>query len=266
MTWRIECGDALAVLRTLPDSSVQCCVTSPPYYQLRSYNGGDAEIGQESTPAEYVSRLVAVFEEVRRVLADDGTCWVNIGDSYANNGIGSQGISGQMATRTVSSVRKIAAATPDFGLRPKQLLGIPWRLAFALQDAGWWLRSEIIWHKPNPMPESVTDRPTKSHEQVFLLTKKATYYYDAAAIAEDAIKPAGSRAGYAGYSGVSNRAHAMGRAASGNEKPEVVAFNKETRNRRSVWTVAPQQVTLRHDLTDEQRSYVVAELLRRGLL
>lgn len=109
-------------------------------------------------------------------------------------------------------------------------------------------------------------RPTKSHEYVFLLTKKATYYYDAAAIAEDAIKPAGSRAGYAGYSGVSNRAHAMGRAASGNEKPEVVAFNKETRNRRSVWTVAPQQVTLRHDLTDEQRSYVVAELLRRGLL
>lgn len=260
-------GDCREVLRALPERSVSCCVTSPPYFGLRDY-GHDAQIGLEATPDAYVAQLVAVFREVRRVLRDDGTLWLNLGDSYAGGGGFSPNAPSNLAgaKQTTQGGAKEGGIKPQGDIKAKDLVGIPWRVAFALQADGWYLRQDIIWHKPNPMPESVTDRCTKSHEYVFLLTKKATYYYDAAAIAEDAIKPAGSRAGYAGYSGVSNRAHAMGRAASGNEKPEVVAFNKETRNRRSVWTVAPQQVTLRHDLTDEQRSYVVAELLRRGLL
>jgi DNA modification methylase len=189
-------GDALEVLRTLPDASVHCCVTSPPYYGLRDY-GNTAQIGLENTPQEYVVRLVEVFREVYRVLRDDGTCWVNLGDSYGGNSvIGRNDTTPEALKRRAekygtgqlsgSWVGNAGTRKAD-GTKSKDLLGIPWRVAFALQADGWYLRSDIIWHKLNPMPESVTDRPTKAHEYVFLLTKSARYWYDAAAIAEKSI-------------------------------------------------------------------------------
>lgn len=176
-------GDALAVLRTLPAESVHCCVTSPPYYGLRDY-GVPGQIGLEASVEEYVARLVEVFAEVRRVLRSDGTLWLNLGDSYANDekwggvtgGKHAKGLHGEAVGRNRRHT----------GLKPKDLIGIPWRVAFALQEAGWWLRSDIIWAKRNCMPESVTDRPTRSHEYIFLLAKAERYYYDAAAIREPA--------------------------------------------------------------------------------
>lgn len=192
-------GDARALpLRT---QSVQCVVTSPPYWGLRDYGIG-GQLGLESTPDAYVSALVAIFREVWRVLADDGTVWLNLGDSYSGSGKGGNPDDGKQATnkgsqsigvlygKTGESAREAALTnvsriwTAEAGIRRKQLIGIPWRVAFALQADGWYLRSDIIWSKPNPMPESVTDRPTKSHEYVFLLTKAERYYYDAQAIAE----------------------------------------------------------------------------------
>lgn len=149
---QILIGDCLDLLRQMPDTSAHCCITSPPYYFLRDY-GVDGQIGLEESPVEFVARLVEVFREVRRVLRDDGTCWVNMGDSYRLD---------------------------------KQLTGMPWRLALALQDDGWYLRQDIIWHKPNPMPESTRDRCTKAHEYLFLLSKSRRYYFDAEAIREQA--------------------------------------------------------------------------------
>ncbi len=169
-------GDALTALQSLPDASINCCVTSPPYFGLRDY-GVDRQIGAESSPAEFVRALTSVFAEVRRVLADDGTLWLNLGDSFATSGAsGPQGSSGQRATRTFT-----AEALARRGDRPpKNLLGIPWRVAFALQDDGWILRNDVIWAKPNGMPESVTDRLSTKHEHLFLLTK-ADWRGDAAA-------------------------------------------------------------------------------------
>lgn len=164
----VECGDALAILRSLPDSVVQTVCTSPPYYRLRNY-GVAGQLGLERTPDEYIARLVDVFREVRRVLRPDGTVWLNLGDSYATG-------------------------APLSGLKPKDLIGIPWRVAFALQSDGWWLRSDCIWAKKNPMPESIRDRPTKAHEYVFLFAKSADYFYDSVASAEPAVSAvAGSR-------------------------------------------------------------------------
>ena len=183
MTVTVLEGDSRTVLATLPEASVQCCVTSPPYFGLRDY-GHNGQIGLEATTDDYVAEMVALFREVRRVLKDDGTLWLNLGDSYAGSGKGpSQSLSAEARDMTHTMH---TAFVPD-GLKPKDLIGIPWRVAFALQADGWYLRSDIIWHKPNPMPESVTDRPTKAHEYVFLLTKSARYYYDAAAIAEPSI-------------------------------------------------------------------------------
>ncbi len=189
-------GDVRERLRQLPDGCCQTCCTSPPYWGLRSYLPADdplkaLEMGSEPTPEAYVVAQVEVFREVRRVLRDDGTLWLNIGDGYA----GSSMSGGDQSTRCdggklrLGELRKKQShvATPCVsGLKPKDLCGIPWRLALALQADGWYLRSEIIWAKPNPMPESVTDRPTKAHEQVFLLTKRARYFYDAEAVREDA--------------------------------------------------------------------------------
>ena len=181
----ILCGDALEKLRELPNCSVQCCVTSPPYWGLRDY-GVAGQLGLEKTPQEYVAKLVEIFREVRRVLREDGTLWLNLGDSYA----GSMGNGNQPQTRVNLTAENFTAfenVTKNVaGLKPKDLVGIPWRVAFALQSDGWWLRSDIIWAKPNPMPESVTDRPTKSHEYIFLITKSARYFYDAEAIKETA--------------------------------------------------------------------------------
>jgi DNA modification methylase len=239
-THRIIQGDCLEGLRTLPDASVHCCVTSPPYWGLRDY-GHDGQIGLEATPEAYVARMVEVFREVRRVLRDDGTLWLNLGDSYAAssgkksnrpqrafNGQGWVGERGGYASANAANLD----ATIDYGdCKPKDLVGIPWRVAFALQADGWWLRQDIIWHKPNPMPESVRDRCTKAHEYVFLLTKSQRYYYDAQAVSEPAA--------YAGAQTNDFSASAVGLRIkpSGNAVPGTIYTVKPTRNRRSVWTI-----------------------------
>ncbi len=181
-------GDCLDVLRALPDGSVDCCVTSPPYWGLRDY-GTEGQMGLEASPAVYVAAMIAVFGEVRRVLADHGTLWLNLGDSYTSgdrNGhgtrIGAKQGTNRASTEGHDNVRPLMP--PD--LKPKDLVGIPWRVAFALQADGWYLRSDIIWAKPNPMPESVTDRPTKAHEYVFLLSKGPRYFFDQEAVREPA--------------------------------------------------------------------------------
>jgi DNA modification methylase len=177
---RVHNMDCLAGLKSLPGESVHCCVSSPPYWGLRDYGNGDAGIGLEPTLDEWVVKMVEVFREVRRVLRKDGTLWLNLGDAYG---------SGTRASRDYSKTTKHGYwNNPGIDKRlpapAKQLLGLPWRVAFALQADGWYLRSDIIWSKPNPMPESVTDRPTKAHEYVFLLAKSQRYYYDAEAIKE----------------------------------------------------------------------------------
>lgn len=216
-------GDALAVLRELPAESAHCCVTSPPYWGLRDY-GVNGQIGLEGTPEEYVDRLVEIFREVRRVLRDDGTLWLNLGDSYANTSAGAGGLGKQWSNHGTVQMRGIMKDIPR-GLKPKDLVGVPWRVAFALQADGWYLRSDIIWAKPNPMPESVTDRPTKAHEYLFLLAKSDQYYYDADAITEVAITEV--NAPFAGRQGTSEyHARSGGIGTNG------------VRNRRSVWTVA----------------------------
>jgi DNA modification methylase len=194
VTVRIICGDALAELRKLPDDGVHCCVTSPPYYGLRDY-GVAGQLGLEASPDEYVAALVEVFREVRRVLRSDGTFWLNIGDSYA----GSWGAQSRRITESdapswhssqIKNHPKRASNTGTIraaAVKPKDLYGIPWMVAFALRADGWWLRRDIIWSKPNPMPESVTDRPTTAHEYLFLLSKAKEYHYDERAIRERAV-------------------------------------------------------------------------------
>ncbi len=184
---QILIGDCIEMMRGLPNGFVNTCVTSPPYFGLRDY-GVDGQIGLEETPGEFIARLVEVFREVRRVLRDDGTVWVNMGDTYASiaGGYASAGSAGKHDTvsqSTRGAVLRGKRRSPPTGLKQKDLMGIPWRLAFALQDDGWYLRQDIIWHKPNPMPESTRDRCTKSHEYLFLLSKSPRYYYD-----QDAIK------------------------------------------------------------------------------
>jgi DNA modification methylase len=231
-------GDCRETLTALPDASVHCCVTSPPYFGLRDY-GHDGQIGLEDTPNAYVAQMVAVFREVRRVLRDDGTLWLNLGDSYAANRTyqvpstkgGPKHGPGQAAGGNGSVV-------PD-GLKPKDLLGIPWRVAFALQADGWYLRQDIIWHKPNPMPESVTDRCTKAHEYLFLLTKSARYHYDAEAIKEPAEQAGRVRADKMG----GNKGDVV------NHSPGAVFTGSETRNRRSVWTVTTKPYAGAHFAT-----------------
>ena len=269
--WHIEQGDCLTVLRSMPDKSVQCCVTSPPYWGLRDYGtsqwvGGnqncehgvrrwegdkqtqgaqsshaskrdrldrcvcecgavriDRQFGLESTPEEYINNMVSIFREVRRVLRDDGTLWLNLGDSYAANRPGGQ----PTPTNTRNKSGHYGVAKIPYGLKPKDLIGIPWRVAFALQADGWYLRSDIIWHKPNPMPESVKDRPTKAHEYIFLLSKSQKYYYDAEAIKEPEV--CGRMRGPAN--------HPDTKSTNGNGG---LARRKSTgtRNKRTVWTVA----------------------------
>lgn len=176
-------GDCRQMLKTLPDQSVANVVTSPPYWKLRDY-GIAKQLGQETTPEEYIAAMVEVFREVRRVLKDDGTCWINLGDSYTSHpGQRKVGDKGGAKTQTNHGSETAPLRTAP-NVPPKNLIGIPWRVAFALQADGWYLRQDIIWSKPNPMPESVTDRCTKSHEYIFLLSKKERYFYDAEAIKE----------------------------------------------------------------------------------
>lgn len=183
-------GDCLVNLKSIEDNSIDCCVTSPPYYGLRDY-GHDGQIGLEETPEIFVSKLVEVFTEVRRVLKPCGTLWLNLGDSYAGSGKGSNpdgtihhsALNAKQGTHkgTIEGVKNLQTAK-SIGLKPKDLIGIPWMVAFALRNSGWYLRQDIIWNKPNPMPESVTDRCTKAHEYIFLLSKSEKYYYDNEAI------------------------------------------------------------------------------------
>jgi DNA modification methylase len=182
-------GDVRSMLKTLESESVQCCVTSPPYWGLRDYKHA-GQIGQEKTPELYVAVMVKVFEEVRRVLKADGTLWLNLGDSYWGGGRGgnpAESAHRKQATNAGSCIKAPNWKSAECGLKAKDLVGIPWMVAFALRAAGWWLRSEIVWFKPNPMPESVTDRPTSAHEKIFLFAKSADYYCDMGAIAEPAI-------------------------------------------------------------------------------
>jgi DNA modification methylase len=247
--WEIIEGDCLDVLPTLPAESIHCVVTSPPYWGLRDYDV-DEQLGLESTPEEYVAKLVGVFSEVRRVLRPDGTLWLNLGDSYAAGGRGGGG--SYMAERKDGSWQRQAIAngyrSAPPGLKPKDLVGIPWRVAFALQADGWYLRSDIIWSKPNPMPESVRDRPTKAHEYVFLMAKSGKYHYDADAIKESVTGNAHHRG-----SGVNPKATPGKNEQSGDRRRS--GFNKrwkvkqnasfsasvtgvvERRNRRTVWTI-----------------------------
>ena len=237
MNVKILIGDCRDVLRRLPDASVQCCVTSPPYFGLRDY-GVAGQIGLEPTPDDFVAEMVAVFREVRRVLRGDGTLWLNLGDSYSTDG--RKGRS-HMGTG-MNSAYSTWSVRGGPGLKPKDLIGIPWRVAFALQADGWYLRSDIIWHKPNPMPESVTDRPTSAHEHVFLLSKSARYFYDAEAVREansnpdlaECITPRKDRSGNGEWQpGTGGR---MGSVRDG-------------RNLRNVWTVATKPFSGAHFAT-----------------
>ena len=230
-------GDCLQQLATLPAASVQCCVTSPPYWGLRDY-GTPGQLGLEATPDEYVANMVAVFRAVRRVLRDDGTLWLNLGDSYASGGRSTRD-PGQSKLHPAQAKGMRRPADGE-GIKPKDLVGIPWRVAFALQADGWSLRQDIIWHKPNPMPESVTDRCTKSHEYIFLLTKSARYYYDANAIAEPVLESSTKRAA-AGFVTSPRDDAVAGVSIGANERTRFGLREKfampSTRNKRSVWTV-----------------------------
>ena len=305
-------GDARERLKELPDGSVHCCVTSPPYFGLRDY-GVDGQMGLEATPAEFVAGMVALFREVRRVLRDDGTLWLNLGDSYASSGRGgnptreSSTLEGSNVSQEQSMVKRRGSqlpagfhetarqagnvgrawVPPPVGMREKNLIGIPWRVAFALQEDGWYLRQDIIWSKPNPMPESVRDRCTKAHEYLFLLSKAPRYYFDADAIAEPLGESSIARLaqdidGQTGSNRVPGKTNgtmkAVGRRAAGNKshkgetayrsgdermrtKAGLVSFAERerakveagdligTRNKRSVWTVATQPFSGAHFAT-----------------
>ena len=225
---KIFCGNALDILKTLPPESVNMCVTSPPYYGLRDY-GVEAQIGNEQTPYKYIQNLLLVFEEVNRVLKPDGTLWVNIADSYAGNN-----------KNLNLTPNKDFSAIPKLwhGIKQKDMIGIPWLLAFSLRENGWYLRSDIIWHKKNCMPESVKDRPSKCYEHIFLLLKSPQYYYD-----YDAVREPAAESSIARYKrGVSDKGKYAGKNIGANVQP-IFAPRTHTdlsdmRNRRDVWSVA----------------------------
>ena len=238
--WELWAGDCRTVLGELPAASVHCCVTSPPYWGLRDYKH-DAQIGLEETPEAFVDALVDVFRGVRRVLRDDGTLWLNLGDSYASGGRGGGGMymdeRGEKAWGPRAGMNGWRSAPP--GLKHKDLVGIPWRVAFALQADGWYLRSDIIWAKPNPMPESVTDRPTKAHEHVFLLTKSPRYYYDADAIREPSVMRPQRRPNGRPPSHVVGPQPKQTHSTARRTEPGPDAHPRG-RNKRTVWTVPTQ--------------------------
>lgn len=230
----LRIGDCIKSMRELPEQCVNTCVTSPPYFGLRDY-GNDGQIGLEATPDAFVTKLVEVFREVKRVLRDDGTVWLNLGDSYANNTAAGDKVFGNPAfnaNRPSRADTKTAAKTVPAGLKPKDLIGIPWRVAFALQADGWYLRQDIIWHKPNPMPESVRDRCTKAHEYIFLLSKSPKYYYDHEAVKEKSAESSIARLAQPTLASQSGSNRVPGKT-NGNMK----AVGGEMRNKRSVWTV-----------------------------
>lgn len=237
---RIYCGDALTVLKTLPDNSVNCCITSPPYYALRDY-GVDGQIGREETPALYVERLTSIFREVRRVLTPDGTLWLNIADTYAGKGNQGEALDPKYPNGRTGQV--VALNGKVEGCKAKDMIGIPWLLAFALRSDGWYLRSDIIWMKANPMPESTKDRPSRCYEHIFLLSKSRKYFFDAKAISEP-IAPATAERLKRGMKG----GNKYGKPVPG--QPQTQTINRPRahgeitdsminpmRNKRDVWVV-----------------------------
>lgn len=294
MTTTILVGDVRTRLRQLADNSINCIVTSPPYWGLRDY-GVDGQIGLEASPAEFIATMVDVFDELRRVLRPDGTCWVNMGDSYAGNrgttngpiiGPKHRSASGDAQRQLIASRRRDDAPIPRSdirvpGLKPKDLVMMPHRLAIALQDAGWWVRQDIVWQKPNPMPESVRDRCTKAHEYIFLLTKSEKYYFDQDAIAEPVSANTHARLSQDVQNQIGSTRANGGAKTNGNmkavgrklypgtgvgfgrgydkvEKPRVknnasfdqaMAIMPDTRNKRSVWTITTQPFSEAHFAT-----------------
>lgn len=258
---QIITGDVLEVIKELPDCCCSTCVTSPPYYGLRDY-GVEGQLGLEETPEKYICQLVTIFREVRRVLKDDGTIWLNMGDSYAGSG------KGRMANGTHYSGKPskssnyqgqsggILKKTCVIGCKPKDLIGIPWLLAFALRADGWYLRSDIVWHKPNAMPESVKDRPTRAHEYIFLLSKSAKYYYNAEAVKEPAVgfdnatltgsmenarsnsRRRGNAKTFRGGGAYTHDQAAENSASVERDSHGLAPNETGKRNRRTVWTIA----------------------------
>ena len=224
---KIEFGDCRETMRKWAKEGIkaQTCVTSPPYYGLRDY-GHDGQIGLEETPEEYITAMVEVFRCVWDVLADDGTLWLNIGDSYAGSGKGPAGNFGKTHNERHMEHTASSGLVPN-GCKPKDLIGIPWMLAFALRADGWYLRQDIIWHKPNPMPESVQDRCTKAHEYIFLLSKSQKYYYDIDSIKEDAE----------GVGRIRNDKIGGNKGDLTHNSPGGQFVGSESRNKRSVWTI-----------------------------
>ncbi|MEQ4198756.1 site-specific DNA-methyltransferase [Pseudomonas syringae] len=291
---QILVGDCIDMMRTLPDESVHTCVTSPPYYGLRDY-GIDDQIGLELTMPQFIQKLVVVFSEVRRVLTDDGTLWINIGDGYTSGNRGYRAADKKNPARAMA----VRPDTPE-GLKPKDLMGIPWRLAFALQDDGWYLRQDIIWNKPNPMPESVRDRCTKSHEYIFLLSKSKKYYFDQAAILEpcspntharlsqDVQAQIGSERANGGAKsngnmkatvrksngvgwghGTDSDQRQRGRVKDNESMNSALAIMPTERNKRSVWTVATHSFKGAHFATfppDLIRPCILAGAPRGGVV
>lgn len=249
MSFSILIGDCIERMRELPAESMDCCVTSPPYWGLRDYKAA-RQIGLEKTPEEYVARIAAVFHEARRVLRDDGTLWLNLGDTFYSSPSGQNGMAGTLdggkpcdgAGTTTDRIPRPSHPT----LKTKDLVGIPWRVAFALQADGWWLRSDIVWSKPNVMPESVTDRPTKAHEYVFLLSKSERYYFDAEAIREPDVGSDHRRSKLDGQPSLE---------PSGGLRPPnrgirtVGGRNGKGRNARTVWSIATKPFAGAHFAT-----------------
>jgi DNA modification methylase len=294
MVNKIINSDCIEGLKTLPDESVDCCVTSPPYFGLRDY-GHDGQIGLEETPDAFVSKMVEVFTEVKRVLKKEGTLWLNLGDSYAGSGKGANpdgsvhvsALSAKQGTHkgTTEGIKKPQKAH-EIGLKPKDLIGIPWMVAFALRSSGWYLRQDIIWHKPNPMPESVTDRCTKAHEYIFLLSKSAKYYYDHEAIKEESVtyenRPAGvvrnrlydydskennnpeaylKRVKLGAKSFSKGQAAGLGIEPSGNGKNDYYDVPTD-RNKRSVWTVTTKPFSAAHFATFPED--LIVDMIKAG--
>ena len=230
--WKVYCGDVLESLRKLPDEYVQCVVTSPPYWGLRDY-GVKGQLGLEPAPEEYTANMVKVFRDVWRVLRPDGVVWLNLGDSYAGSGGPGSQYDNKSGSGYKGEFKKYKNPKGSVtNLKPKDLVGVPWRVAFALRDDGWWLRSDIIWEKGNPMPESVRDRPTKSHEYIFLLTKNKKYFYDNEAIKEPVAESQKERMKYPRYSKKSKGT--TGKYAVTNKE---YAKSNAKRNKRTVWHI-----------------------------
>ena len=232
---KIEFGDCREIMRRWKEQGIkaQTCVTSPPYYGLRDY-GHEGQLGLEETPEDYIKAMVEVFRCVWDVLEDNGTLWLNIGDSYAGSGKGPS----KSLNQEHHNLEDIHSKIVPRGCKPKDLIGIPWMMAFALRADGWYLRQDIIWHKPNPMPESVQDRCTKAHEYIFLMSKSQKYYYDADAIKEKSIHAGEQRSFNSPKKSMRNVA---GEISTGNEHPDALPVEiSEFKNKRSVWTVNPK--------------------------